>query len=122
MVLKWCSLYCQYPLVDRLIGRWIVDGRRVTLPTCGNHQLCVCVNSHCKKVECIPLQEVTAPGFMKIANAALLQQTEVFDRHTRGPAVCNLANIVCVFNIAIECELVRRKQSECCQVKASCYM
>ena len=25
--LKWCPLYCQYPLVNRLIGRWIVDGR-----------------------------------------------------------------------------------------------
>ena len=29
----------------------------------------------------------TVPGFMKTANMALLQQTEVFDRHTRGPAV-----------------------------------
>ena len=29
----------------------------------------------------------TVPGFMKTANLALLQQTEVFDRHTRGPAV-----------------------------------
>ena len=29
----------------------------------------------------------TVPGFMEIANSALLQQTEVFDRHTRGPAV-----------------------------------
>ena len=27
-----------------------------------------------------------------------------------------------MFNIAIEYELVRRKQSECYQVKASCYM
>ena len=27
MVLEWCPLYFQCPLVDRLIGRWIVDGR-----------------------------------------------------------------------------------------------
>ena len=59
---------------------------------------------------------------MKIANTVLLQQTEVFDRHTRGLQFCNLADIVCVCNIAIECELVRRKQSDCYQVKASCYM
>ena len=40
----------------------------------------------------------------------------------KGLQFCNLADIVGVFNIAIECELVRRKQSECYQVKASCYM
>ena len=39
-----------------------------------------------------------------------------------GLQFCNLADIVCVLNIAIERELVRRKQSECYQVKASCYM
>ena len=39
-----------------------------------------------------------------------------------GLQFCNLADIVCVFNIAIERELVWRKQSECYQVKASCYM
>ena len=33
------------------------------------------------------LGHLYCPGFMKIANTVLLQQTEVFDRHTRGPAV-----------------------------------
>ena len=58
--------------VDRLIGWWIVDARRVILPSCEER--------------------------------------------------IGLADFVCVLNIAIECELVRRKQSECYQVKASCYM
>ena len=46
------------------------------------------------------------------------EQTEVFGWH-EGVQFCNLADIVCMFNIAIECELVKRKQSDCYQVKAS---
>ena len=49
------------------------------------------------------------------------KQKCLIDTH-EGLQFCNLVDIVCVFNIAIECELVRRKQSECYQVKASCYM
>ena len=37
--------------------------------------MCVCVDSHCKKVNVSHFKR------------SLLQQTEVFDRHTRGPAV-----------------------------------
>ena len=48
----------------------------------------------------------------KIAKRLLLQQTEVFEWH-EGVQFCNLADIVCMCNTAIECELVRREQTEC---------
>ena len=51
----------------------------------------------------------TCTGFTKLQNL-LLQQTEVFEWY-EVVQFCNLVDIVCACNTAIECELVRREQN-----------